>query len=97
MSASGAIPDAALVRIDLETDQSICAPSYVFAYATWPPKATVQSIEAMSGVFKGDPAAPLEIEAKPRKRLMVFGTPGLVGITLADTWREHPLFLLCPS
>jgi hypothetical protein len=48
----------------------------------------------MSEMLKGDPAAPLEIEAKLRKRLMLLGTPGLVDIALADTRKGHPLFLL---
>jgi hypothetical protein len=77
MSASGAIPNAALVLIELETGQGITGRSYGFGYPTWTPKATDQSIEAMSEMLKGDPAAPLEIEAKLRKRLMLLGTPGL--------------------
>ncbi len=82
MSASGGIADTVIVRVRLRHLAS---------------KATVQSIEAMSEMFKGDLAAPLEIEAKPRERLMLFDTPGLVGIAFADTWRGHSLFLLYPS
>lgn len=83
MSASGGIANATLVLIDLETDQGVTGRSYVFGYAAWTPKAIVQSVEAMSDMLKGDPVAPFEIEAKLRKRLMLLGTPGLVGIALA--------------
>ena len=83
MSASGAIPTAALVLVDLETDQGITGRSYVFGYAAWSLKPIVQCLEAMSDMVKGDPLAPFEVEAKLRKRLLLLGTPGLAGIALA--------------
>ena len=83
MSASGGIPTAPLVVVDLETDQGITGRSYVFGYATWSLKPIVQCLEAMSDMIKGDPVAPFEIEAKLRKRLLLLGSPGLVGIALA--------------
>ncbi len=82
MSAGGGIADIVIVRVRLRH---------------LAPEATVQSIEAMSEMFKDDLAAPLEIEAKLRERLMLFGTPILVGIALPDSWRGHSLFLLYPS
>ena len=83
MSASGGIPHAALVLIDLETDQGITGRSYVFGYASWTPRPIVQSVEAMAEMLKGDALSPFEMEAKLRQRLMLLGTPGLVGIALA--------------
>jgi mandelate racemase len=83
VSASGGIPAAALVLIDLETDGGITGRSYVFAFAAWTLGPIVGCLQAMLEMIKGDPLAPLEIEAKLRARLTLLDTPGLVGLALA--------------
>jgi mandelate racemase len=48
VSASGAIPEAALVLFDLETDEGVTGRSYVFGFAPW----TLSSIAACAqGLF----------------------------------------------
>jgi mandelate racemase len=83
VSASGGIPAAALVLIDLETDGGITGRSYVFAFAAWTLGPIVGCLQAMLEMIKGDPLAPLPIEAKLRARLTLLDTPGLVGLALA--------------
>jgi mandelate racemase len=83
VSASGGIPAAALVLIDLETDGGITGRSYVFAFASWALAPIVGCLQAMLEMIKGDALAPLEIEAKLRARLTLLDTPGLVGLALA--------------
>jgi mandelate racemase len=83
VSASGGIPAAALVLIDLETDGGITGRSYVFAFASWTLAPIVGCLQAMLEMIKGDALAPLEIEAKLRARLTLLDTPGLVGLALA--------------
>jgi len=83
VSASGGIPAAALVLIDLETDGGITGRSYVFAFASWALGPVVGCLQAMLEMIKGDALAPLEIEAKLRARLTLLDTPGLVGLALA--------------
>ena len=83
VSASGGIPAAALVLIDLETDGGITGRSYVFAFASWAFGPVVGCLQAMLEMIKGDALAPLEIEAKLRARLTLLDTPGLVGLALA--------------
>ena len=83
VSASGGIPAAALVLIDLETDGGITGHSYVFAFASWALGPVVGCLQAMLEMIKGDALAPLEIEAKLRARLTLLDTPGLVGLALA--------------
>jgi mandelate racemase len=83
VSASGGIPAAALVLIDLETDGGITGRAYVFAFAAWTLGPIVGCLQAMLEMIKGDPLAPLEIEAKLRARLTLLDTPGLVGLALA--------------
>jgi len=83
MSASGGIPSAALVLIDLETDGGITGRAYVFGFAPWTLKPIVGCVEGLADMIKGDALAPLEIEAKLRKRLTLLDTPGLAGLALA--------------
>lgn len=83
VSASGALPTAALILIDLETDGGIVGRSYVFGYAPWTVKPIMGCLDALSEMIKGDALAPFDIEAKLRLRLRLLDTPGLVGIALA--------------
>jgi mandelate racemase len=83
VSASGGIPVAALVLIDLETDGGVTGRSYVFGFASWTLRPIVGCLQAMLEMIKGDALAPLEIEAKLRARLTLLDTPGLVGLALA--------------
>jgi mandelate racemase len=83
VSASGGIPAAALVLIDLETDGGVTGRSYVFGFASWTLRPIVACLQAMLEMIKGDALAPLEIEAKLRARLTLLDTPGLVGLALA--------------
>ncbi|HTO43432.1 MAG TPA: enolase C-terminal domain-like protein [Burkholderiales bacterium] len=83
VSASGALPTAALILIDLETDGGITGRSYVFGYAPWTVKPIMGCLDALSEMIRGDALAPFDIEAKLRLRLRLLDTPGLVGIALA--------------
>lgn len=82
-SASGEIPQAPLVLIDLETDEGAVGRAYVFTFTRAMLAPTVGCIQALSEMILGDVVAPLEIEAKLRQRLTLLDTPGLVGIALA--------------
>jgi len=83
VSASGALPHAALVLIDLETEEGVTGRSYVFGFAQWTLKPIVGCLANMRDLLKGDRVAPVDIEAKLRSRLTLLDTPGLVGLALA--------------
>src|SRR6185312_9218099 len=83
VSASGALPQAALILIDLETEQGLTGRSYLFGFAAWTLKPIIGCVEAMRDLLKGDAVAPYEMDAKLRKRLTLLDTPGLVGLALA--------------
>ena len=83
VSASGGIPGAALVLIDLETDGGLTGRSYVFGFTPWAIKPIAGCVEGLGGAIKGDACAPLELDAKLRKQVKLLDTPGLVGIALA--------------
>jgi len=83
LSASGALPSAALVLVDLETREGLTGHSYVFAFAPWALAPIVGCVKAMSDLLTGAPVAPFELGAKLRKSLTLLDTPGLVGLALA--------------
>lgn len=82
-AATGSIPKAPLVLVDLETEEGISGRAYVNAYSTLTLRPLADMISGMSELLKGDLVSPYEMEAKLRQRLMLMGTTGLVGIGLA--------------
>jgi mandelate racemase len=83
VSASGAIPKAALVLFDLETDGGVTGRSYVFGFSAWTLPSIVGCAQALFEMVKGDALAPFEIEAKLRRQLTLLDPNGLVGLALA--------------
>ena len=82
MSASGAIPAAALVLIDIETDAGLTGRAYVFTFTTGMLKPVVEAVRGLAGLIVGEPVAPCDIDARVRSRLRLLDTPGLLGIAL---------------
>lgn len=93
VSASGALPEAALVLVDVETVEGITGHSYLAAYGKPMLKPLVTTIEALVEIVKGDALVPYEIDLKLRRRFTLFDTPGLVGLALAGidmaAWDAH--------
>jgi len=83
VSASGAIPKAALVLFDLETDEGVTGRSYVFGFAPWTLSSIVGCAQGLFAMIEGDPLAPLDLEAKLRGQLTLLDPNGLVGLALA--------------
>jgi mandelate racemase len=72
-----------LLLVDLETEDGIIGRSYLFCYF---PKAVpaIQSVLAeVAQVLKGDKLAPLELEAKLRRRFTLIGVQGIVRMAVA--------------
>ena len=82
-SASGAIGDASLVLIDIETNEGITGSSYLFAFQKPMLKPTVLMVEGVGEMLKGDTVAPYEIEAKLRKRFTLLDSFGVLGQVIA--------------
>src|SRR5689334_13169050 len=82
-AATGSIPRAPLVLVDLETNEGITGRSYVLAYSTMALRPLGDFINGMTELFQGDPVSPYEIEVKLRKRLLLVGATGIAGIALA--------------
>ena len=82
-SASGAIPSAPLVLIDLETEEGVTGRAYVFGFAAWTAKPIVGCLEGIATMIKGEACAPVDLDSKLRRQLKLLDTPGLVGIALS--------------
>ena len=83
VSASGPIKEAALVLLDLETDGGITGRSYLFAFLPSMLKSTVQCVEALADLIRGDEVAPTTIDAKLRKKFTILDVHGILGQALA--------------
>ena len=77
-TASGAIDQAALVLLDLETTAGITGRSYLFAPSPANLAPIGALIEAMSGMLAGDEVRPFEIEKKLRARHKLLGVHNIV-------------------
>jgi mandelate racemase len=77
-TASGAIDQAALVLLDLETTVGIAGHAYLFAPSTAHLAPIVALVEAMGEMLAGDLVAPFEIEKKLRARHRLLGVHNIV-------------------
>lgn len=82
-AATGTMPKAPLVLIDLETEEGITGRAYVFTFTPTALKPVVDLVHGFGALIEGDPVAPADLDAKLRRRLTLIDTPGLIGIALA--------------
>ena len=78
-----AVTTAALLLIDLETDQGIVGRSYLFGIARHHLPALAKLVEAMAAMLEGDEAAPFDIEKKLRSRYALLGVHNVVLFAMA--------------
>ncbi len=77
-TATGAIEQAALILIDIETDQGFTGRSYLFAFTAHIQKSILALLDGMGALIQGDPASPYEIERKLRARHLLLGVHNVV-------------------
>jgi mandelate racemase len=78
-----AVTTAALLLIDLETDQGLIGRSYLFGIARHHLPAMAKLVEAMAAMLEGDELAPIDIEKKLRARYALLGVHNVVLIAMA--------------
>ncbi len=83
VSASGALPEAALVLVDVETGEGITGHSYLASYGRPMLKPLATTVEALLEIVQGEALVPYEVDAKLRRRFTLFDTPGLVGLAIS--------------
>jgi mandelate racemase len=77
-TASGAIDQAALVLLDLDTNAGITGRAYLFAPSPAHLAPIVALVNAMSEMLAGDAVVPFEIEGKLRARHKLLGVHNIV-------------------
>jgi len=82
-TASGHVTQAPIVLIDLSTDTGVTGRSYLFGYHAFTLVPLRELVTALGAVVTGDELAPVEVEAKLRGRMTLFGTRGLQGMAVA--------------
>jgi len=77
-TASGAVEQAALVLVDLETTAGFIGRAYLLAYSRANLAPIVALLEAMGEMLAGDLVAPFDIEKKLRARYALLGVHNIV-------------------
>ena len=78
-----ALTTAALLLVDVETDQGIVGRSYLFGVAKHHLPALAKLAEAMAAMLEGDEVAPFDIEKKLRARYALLGVHNVVLFAMA--------------
>jgi mandelate racemase len=82
-SASGAMPTAPMVVLDLDTEQGVTGHAYLFAFTPAALRPLVTMIEGLGELVRGEPLSPTDLDAKLRRRFTLLDTPGILGLALA--------------
>jgi mandelate racemase len=77
------VTSAALLLLDLETDQGIVGRSYLFGIAKHHLPAMARLVEAMAAMLEGDEVAPFDLERKLRSRYALLGVHNVVLMAMA--------------
>ena len=82
-TASGAIPAAPLVLIDVQTDQDVIGRAYVFCYTPLVLKPLCSFLDDIGGLIVGKPVAPADRFLDLSRTFRLLGRQGLVGMALS--------------
>ena len=82
-TASGEIPAAPLVLIDVDTHQDVTGRGYVFAYTPMALKPLCTFLDGVSELVAGKPVAPAERAGQLALAFRLMGRQGLVGMALS--------------
>jgi len=82
-TASGAIPAAPLVLIDVQTDQDVVGRAYIFCYTPVVLKPLCTFLSGLADLIAGKPAAPADRFRDLSETFRLLGRQGLVGMALS--------------
>jgi mandelate racemase len=82
-TSTGTVAEAALLLIDLQTDEGIVGRSYLFALGRQNLPAIARLVESMAEMVKDDPVVPFELERKLRARHTLLGVHNIVLFAMA--------------
>ena len=82
-TASGAIPAAPLVLIDVQTDQDVVGRAYIFCYTPLVLKPLCSFLDNLGSLIVGKPVAPADRFLDLSRTFRLLGRQGLVGMALS--------------
>jgi mandelate racemase len=82
-TSAAIIRNAALMLIDLETEEGVTGRSYLFCYSRDIAPAIAATIAAAAGGLKGERVAPSDLWAKLAKKFFLIGVQGIVRMAMA--------------
>lgn len=77
-TASGAVEQASLILIDIESSQGFIGRSYLFTFGSHIQQATLALLNGMAAMIQGDAVAPVDIEKKLRAKHQLLGVHNVV-------------------
>ncbi len=77
-TASGAVEQAALILVDVETNQGFTGRSYLFAFTPHIQQSILALLDGMGAMIQGDAASPYEVERKLRAKHLLLGVHNVV-------------------
>ncbi len=82
-SASGSVPSAPLLLLDLETEEGVTGHAYVFGYTPLTLKPMATLAEQLGESLAGKLVAPVERMAEMESRFRLLGRQGLLGMVIS--------------
>ena len=82
-TSTGKVATAALLLIDLETDQGVVGRSYLFGIGRQNLGPIAKVVEVMAEMVKGDEVAPFDLEKKLRARHALLGVHNIILFAIA--------------
>jgi mandelate racemase len=79
----GAVTEAPLLLLDLQTNEGIVGRAYLFALSKHHLSPIAKLVEAMAAMVKGDEVAPFDLEKKLRARYALLGVHNIVLFALS--------------
>ena len=83
MTGGGEVGSAAMVLVDLLTEEGITGSSYVFCPTPLVLGPVARLLSNLAPLIEGDPLAPVEIERKLQKTFRLLGPQGLTAMAMA--------------
>src|SRR4029450_2967129 len=82
-TSTGKLTEAALLLLDLQTEEGIVGRSYLFGIGKHNLAPIAKLVEAMAAMLKNDPVTPFDIEKKLRARYTLLGVHNIVLFALS--------------
>src|SRR4051812_23049919 len=81
-TGSGAVTQAPLLLLDLNTEEGVTGRSYLFGYQAFALKPLTELVRSLAEMVRGDLVVPLDVDRKLQARAKLLGAHNLLGMAL---------------